>query len=210
MGRCKYVFQKGPYQGEKCYKCCDGDLCNEHFDRTVNLKPKVISNLKIKKSSSLEEQKMIIMMKIKKMENECSKYVRLYHGYALRINQKHEIPVRKKILLEIESDEFRDECRSEYDELDKKSQARYGFFEGFLEKSKEKYLSYPNTYVNVILFNGSIPEAEKRLEAVKIQYANCVKQISQLKKLVKKLDNKIIASSENNFHNKQLSNVVDC
>lgn len=175
MGRCEYIFRRGPYTGEKCLRCCEGDLCVDHYGKDIPVDIKIPD-----KSATIDLFE--IRLQIKKLEDECSRCLRLYHGYCVRINSDHKIPVRKKILREMKSKEFIKDCREEYDELDPKTRKRYGYFKGYLKQSREKYLSYPNTYINIIPFNGSIDEAEKRLYAVSIKYENYRQQIIKLKK----------------------------
>jgi hypothetical protein len=191
FNRCQHIFQRGPYKGEKCYKCCDGDFCSDHIKIIHTTPPtspqddivsKVINNKKI--NTDLTK----IKMEFKKLENECTKYARLYHGYALRIDPDHEIPVRKKILQEMESKEFKNNCRAEYNELDSESKKHFGHFDGYLEYSKKKFLSYPNTYIIPIPFNGSVIEANKRMNDVSIKYKNFKKQLDQLRKYISKMD----------------------
>lgn len=183
MGRCQYIFRRGPYVGEKCLRCCEGDLCVDHYDKDTTSQE---INKSLKTVDLFE-----INMQIKKLENECSKCLRLYHGYALRIDHNHQVPVRGKILREMKSKEFIKECRDEYDELDSESQKRYGNFKGYLKLSREKYLSYPNSYINIIPFNGNIIEAEKRMNAVAIKYENYRQQIITLRKYITEQEEKI-------------------
>jgi len=202
--RCQHVFVNGPNKGEKCLKCCDGNYCNRHTkikSKSIS-KPKSVPTetspnktdrfiLRLIKSNRLDEADLFdIKMELKKMEDDCTRFVRLYHGYAIRIDPDHTIPIKKKVLLYIQSEEFKNSCLEQYNELDSKSQKAYGFFDGFFDICKEKYLSYPNTYINVIPYNGSTDSAKKKISEVIESYNQRKEQLTKLRVYIKEREAK--------------------
>lgn len=215
VNRCKHVFKNGPHKGQMCYKCCTGNLCrfhsknvktgkvgdaeyvdkeNERYRIKVSDKDNVLRK-KIKMRMECEDitrqELNESIMHLKRLEDICSYYVRMYHGYACRIDPDHKIPIRKKILREMESKQFRDDCMAEYEELDEQSQQDCDYFEGYLKQSKEDYLLFPNTYINVIHYSGSIANAEKKMKEVAEKYQECRQLIIKLRKFINKNENRI-------------------
>jgi uncharacterized protein Yka (UPF0111/DUF47 family) len=195
--RCQYIFARGPNKGEKCLQCCKDEFCKHHAKlagqespeknnspvKTVEQMTKLLNQGKIDR-----KQLNDIKMKLRQMEDDCSRMARLYHGYAMRIDPEHKVPIRKKIIQDMQSKEFKLNCMSEYEELDKDTQKKYGYFEGYFAAAKERYLSYPNTYINVIQFNGTVVEATKKMRETEQNYKAKIEKIMKLRACIKEAE----------------------
>lgn len=217
---CQFIVKRGPNKGNKCGRGCRDGFCKDHKPKKIDdqrelkkkvyfeqKKEKVISKFKELKDDGYGTDLTQAGLKVRGLQDQYNYLERLRIGCELAIDPNYKIPLRKKIEREIASKEFAQEAQEEYNELDEKSKKRYGYFEGYLEHSKERYLSYPNTHINPITFSGKKTDAVKKLTEIERKKSALLKDIIIMRKFHNDLENaideanKLIETNENSEKN---------
>lgn len=203
--KCKFVITRGVNKGKECGKSCRDSYCFEHKPKRLEKrketnkkqylnekKENIIKN--ISENSNEELQK--IQLKLKSKEDDLNLILRKYHGVLCYINPGHQVPIRPKIKRKIESEEYINECKELYNELDESSQKHFGTFNKYLEYSREKELTYPNTYIKIIPYTGTAKRTHKYLNELEHEYSNKLKEIKIMRDYIREIEITLIQKTK--------------
>ncbi len=178
-GNCSFVMTRGPKKGQQCNKSCRGKLCKDHNKN----RQKYVKTYNSELGESLK--KASIMAKIEKLKNdqgnpidiskerlkaallsdEISEINRKIFGCMLVLDPEFPIPHRKKILDELNSQDYIDECRESYDFSHKKGLK----FDDYLEEKRSDILADPDSLIRFIPFEGSAEKATEKINKLKAE-----------------------------------------
>ena len=194
-GNCKFIIRRGPKVGKKCGNGCRGDFCKAHKPSRLNYTKNYNDNRNELSKESIIKKKLkeikkgerkfpdldVLKFKIKKNIDDLMILKKEYYGYCICINPEFQCPIKTSVKEYLESKEYYDEVRKEFDEMAVDTRKKFKNFDNYLIDAKERYLLLPNTYITGTAFNGSPIQAEKNITILKKKYIELDKKINLMK-----------------------------
>jgi hypothetical protein len=177
--QCSFVIKRGPKKGQHCNKSCRGNLCKDHNknrqkyvknynDERGEIVKKAAINERIEKLKTDEGKPVNITkerLKAASINDEISVLNKEIFGCMVKLDPEFPIPYQKKILDEIYSKDYEEDCRESY-----KCSHRKGLkFEEYLEEQRSQILENPDSFIRFTPFTGNISEATARINRLKME-----------------------------------------
>lgn len=170
--QCRFVVKRGPKKGQHCNKSCRGKFCKDHNknrqkyiknynDERGEIVKKAAINERIEKLKTDGKPINITKERLKAatLNDEISLLNKEIFGCMLTLDPEFPIPRQKKIIDELNSQDYIDECRESYDFSHKKGLK----FEEYLDEQRSFIMDSPDSLIRFIPFSGSAAEATTRI-----------------------------------------------